>query len=348
MATMRYRFVQEYVDRHGRVRRYLRRKGQPSVPLPGLPGTIEFRLAYEAALAGERPCTDTSTPRRPAPGPGSLSAVVAAYFVSKDFTSDLSASSQRTYRRVLSPVVARDGHRVARELPVDKAEKIIHEIGATRPGMANLTKTAMKAVFDHAKIKPNPFAGMSGYQLGTRRTWTEDDLAQFEARWPLGTRERLAFAVLLYTGQRVGDAVKITMADIARGWISVVQEKTAEDDDDIQKIPVHAALLRAVKAVDGLSSDVWVLKHNGRPIKKQTLSDMIMRAAAAAGLPPSCKPHGLRKAMMRRLAEADCTVKQIQSISGHRSLREIQRYTERASRSALSRTAMDKLGDPGV
>jgi hypothetical protein len=32
-------------------------------------------------------------------------------------------------------------------------------------------------------------------------------------RWPLGTRERLAFALLLYTGQRGGDVVKMMPSD---------------------------------------------------------------------------------------------------------------------------------------
>jgi len=60
-------------------------------------------------------------------------------------------------------------------------------------------------------------------------TWTDAELAAFEARWPLGTRERLAYALLLYTAQRVGDAVEIHRADIKSGMIRVVQEKTAED-----------------------------------------------------------------------------------------------------------------------
>jgi len=341
MTVLRLRYVQRYRDCRGRLRHYFRRKGQPVIPLPGQPGSTEFMAAYSTALA---PCTASGSASRAARSvPGSVAAIVAAYLVSPDFT-ELATSSQRTYRQVLDPVLQRDGHRLARELKPDMAAKVIREIGATRPGMANLTKSVLRKILDTAEIAPNPFRDVRRYKLGTHATWTEDEIAAFEARWPLGTRERLAFAVLLYTGQRVGDAVTVSMADIRRGEITVRQEKTAVDSDDVQVIPVHPALKRAVEAVR--VSGQWVLSdRNGDQLRKRTLSDTILRAAAQAGLPPHCVPHGLRKAACRRLAEAGCTPHQIQAISGHRSLSEVERYTKRASRAKLARAAFDKLGD---
>jgi site-specific recombinase XerD len=67
------------------------------------------------------------------------------------------------------------------------------------------------------------------------------------------------------------------------------------------------------------------------------------RAAAAAGLPAECLPHGLRKAQMRRLAESGASTKQIASISGHKTLHEIERYTAAADQRRLSRGAIAKL-----
>jgi integrase len=67
------------------------------------------------------------------------------------------------------------------------------------------------------------------------------------------------------------------------------------------------------------------------------------RAAKAAGLPPECMPHGLRKAQMRRLAEGGPSAKQIAAISGHKSLHEIERYTAAADQKRLSRGAIAKL-----
>jgi len=47
--------------------------------------------------------------------------------------------------------------------------------------------------------------------------------------------------------------------------------------------------------------------------------------------------------MMRRLAEADGTGKQIASISGHKTLKVIERYTRAADQKKLAQAAMEKL-----
>jgi hypothetical protein len=48
-------------------------------------------------------------------------------------------------------------------------------------------------------------------------TWTEDEIAAYERRWPVGSRERLAFALLLYTGQRVSDGSTMYDTDLGSG-----------------------------------------------------------------------------------------------------------------------------------
>ena len=53
--------------------------------------------------------------------------------------------------------------------------------------------------------------------------------------------------------------------------------------------------------------------------------------------------HGLRKAAARRLAEALCEPHEIMSITGHRTLKEVTRYTEAFDRAKLGRSAMAKL-----
>jgi site-specific recombinase XerD len=67
------------------------------------------------------------------------------------------------------------------------------------------------------------------------------------------------------------------------------------------------------------------------------------KAVKKAGLSSECLPHGLRKAQMRRLAEGGASAKQIASISGHKTLREIERYTDAADQKRLSRGAIAKL-----
>jgi integrase len=168
----------------------------------------------------------------------------------------------------------------------------------------------------------NPVNEIDRYKGGTRHTWTEAELAAYERRWPLGTRERLAYALLLYTGQRGGDVVNMRRADISGGAIRVVQQKTGTE----LSIPIHHELQAALKTT---------------PSKGLNL-------LGAAGLPPECLPHGLRKAQMRRLAEGGASAKQIASISGHKSLREVERYTAAADQKRLSRGAISKLKrEPG-
>ena len=124
MTRIKLPFVHEYRDRHGKLRRYVRRPGSRRVALPGLPGSPEFMQAYQDAMSG--PIRQTRTMKA-----GTLAALAAEFFSSAEF-ANLAASSQATYRLALDPVLWRDGHRLVRDLPNEKARKIIQEIGANR------------------------------------------------------------------------------------------------------------------------------------------------------------------------------------------------------------------------
>jgi integrase len=342
MTRLKLRYVNEYRDRHGKIRRYFRRKGRRSIPLPGLPGSIEFMAAYQAALGIVSP---------PPPSPkhviaGSLAAVAAGYFRSADF-ANLSPSSQRSYRVALKPILAAHGHRLVRELPKEAARHIIEDIGAARPGMANLTRSVLSKVIAYAidtgVRADNPFAGLKPYRLGTYHTWTDAEIAQFERRWPLGTRERLAFALLLYTGQRGGDVVKMLRSDIVDGRIRVAQDKARKGTINELMIPIHPALARALQAGPVVGMTHIITDARGKPLRG--LTELIEAAVERAGLPARCVAHGLRKAALRRLAEHGSTTKEIAAVSGHRSLAEIERYTARADQAGLAQSAIAKLPD---
>jgi enterobacteria phage integrase len=331
----------EYLDKAGTVRRYFRKRGCKPVVLPGVPGSREFMEAYEAAIG-----TPLERPARHG-GPGSVAALIVDYLRGPAF-ANLKPPSQKSYRIVLDRFGTKHGHRLVRDMPRSKVAAYVHEIGAERPGMANLTKAVLHQLLAHAVRlgyrNDNPVTEIGRYKLGTHHTWTNAQLAAFEARWPLGTRERLAYALLLYTGQRGGDVVRMRRQDIAGGCIAVVQEKTGT----ALSLPIHPTLAQAMKA--GPNKGMHLIGDpNGQPMKRKSLTDMMRRAVKAAGLPPECVAHGLRKAMTRRLADAGASTKQIASISGHKSLKEITRYTEAADQKPLSRAAMDILKtDDGV
>lgn len=333
MTMIKLDYVKEYVDKTGKVRRYLRRKGKPSIPLPGLPGSAEFMAAYEAGIA-------EIAPPKPRHGDGTVGSLVLSFYQSSAF-SNLAPSSQQRYRLVLDKFAGEDGHRLVRDMPRRVAISIIEEIGEKTPGMANLSASVLRRLFAYGIKKElrsdNPFSGIEPYKLGSHHTWTEAEIATFREAWPLGTRERLAHDLLLYTGQRVGDVAAMRHTDVRDGAIHIVTEKTEAE----LSIPIHPDLLTSIASCP--SRGPMLIGYNGRPISGAALSSLVLRAANAAGLPKDCKPHGLRKSHMRRLAEYGSSSKEIASMSGHRTLREIERYTAKADQLNLARVAVARI-----
>jgi integrase len=333
MTRLKLPFIKEYRDRHGHVRRYVRRRGRPNVALPGLPGSSDFMAAYEAAVSGAAP------QGKPKGAEGSFAQVVLSFYRSAPF-ANLKPRSQALYRLILDKIVERHGHRLVADMPHEKARALIEEIGATRPAMANLTRAVLRKLMTYAGRRDNPFSGIETYKVGTRHTWTDDELSAYEKHWPLGTRQRLAYALLLYTDQRGGDVVRMRRQDIRSGAIKLTQEKTGAE----LVIPIHPALARAMKA--GPNKGIHLIgDQHGRAISRQTLTRLVKSAAKAAGLPPECLPHGLRKSLQRRLAERGATAKELQAVSGHASLKETERYTKAADQERLARAAFARLPD---
>ena len=99
MANIRLKFVKSYVDRHGKVRHYLRKPGCKAIPLPGLVGGDEFMRAYGEAVAGTSsfPQTEIGATRTRA---DSINAMVVGFLGSAQFAR-LASTSQGQYRRIL-------------------------------------------------------------------------------------------------------------------------------------------------------------------------------------------------------------------------------------------------------
>jgi len=170
-----------------------------------------------------------------------------------------------------------------------------------------------------------------------RHSWTEDEITQFEAHHPIGTKPRLALALLLYTGQRRSDVVKMGRQHIRNGVLSVKQQKTGA----ALAIPVHANLQAVLDATPG-EHLTFLVTATGKPYGGNAFSAQFRNWCDEAKLPKHCKPHGLRKAACRRLAEAGCSGNEIMAISGHATLKELVRYTKAADQARLARNAMAK------
>jgi integrase len=81
----------------------------------------------------------------------------------------------------------------------------------------------------------------------------------------------------------------------------------------------------------------------GKPFTVGGFSGFMRDAMTAAGLPLDCKPHGLRKTLGKRMADAGCTAHEIMAMLGHTTLEEAERYTREADRRHGARQAVVKL-----
>jgi integrase len=166
-------------------------------------------------------------------------------------------------------------------------------------------------------------------------TWIEDEIAQFESCHPIGSKARLALAMMLYTAQRRSDVVKMGRQHIRNGVVHVRQQKT----NAMLAIPVHPALQAILDATPSEHLTLLTTAY-GKPFTAAGFGNWFRERCDEAGLPKHCAAHGLRKAACRRLAEAGCSANVIASISGHSSLREVERYTKAADQERMARQGM--------
>ena len=329
-------YVSCYRDRHGKLRWRFRRAGFPQVQTTQCFGSEEWWQWYSCASNAQ--AIDYSAQRAE---PGSIHALAIAYYTSADFMQ-LRASTQRTYKGILDRYRDKYGKLPADRLEARHIRGQMDKLAAT-PAAANNTLKVLRAVMkfgvDRGLLKTDPTIGirMLRYRTEGFHTWTEQEIAAFEDRWPVGTRERLAFDLLLYTAQRSGDVRIMTRQQIEDGRIYVRQEKTGQSVD----IPLHANLRESLAAAPA-EHLVLLTTSGGEPYSEKGFSNWVKKAAQQAGL-SHCSAHGLRKAAARRLAEAGCTVHQIMSITGHQTMKEVERYTREAARRDLADAAINRI-----
>ena len=213
---------------------------------------------------------------------------------------------------------------------------------ADKPGAANRLRKTLRALMTHAVDaglrSDDPTRDVKAMRVKSDgyHSWTEDEIAQFETRHPVGSRARLALALLLFTGQRRSDVIRMGYQHLRGNALHVRQEKTGAE----LLIPVPSELIAMInEAVVGRMT--FLLTEQGKPFTGTGFSNWFRAQCDMANL-HHCSAHGLRKAAARRLAEAGCTAHEIAAITGHATLREISRYTKSADQQRLAVTAMAK------
>lgn len=359
MDKPKLRYIHAYVDRHGTPRYYFRRKGTKT-PLPGTPGSRAFMRAYERLLAGDgaapvsRPAANYTWRR-----------LIDAYYQTPEFT-DVGKGTQAVYRGELERFAKNFADMDVRDMDYEALVGLRKAMQDTPSAFNNLLKRMRQCLRLAIRLKwiqSDPSAGMKKFKGGSVHTWTDEQIAQFEAYWPLGTFERTGYALHLYTGQRRGDvnAMRWPEAGVVAGrayydgdtgkmlvpenddgddgaTISLSQEKTGTRVD----IPVHPKLAEALAAWPRKGDRILYGRY-GRPVGKERMGEMMYDAIVAAGLPEECRMHGLRKVASVRLVEAGCTPHEAMAITGHRSVDVFEGYAEKFNRKELAKVAVRKL-----
>lgn len=329
-------YVSKFKDRHGKVRWIFRKADLESRGTALTFDKPEWWEWYFAALKGEARQIGAKFTLA-----GTFSALIVAYYDSTDW-KNLKPATQVSRRREIERFRSEHGNKTVAHLQARHIARMM-DLKADFPGAANNRLKTLRALLAFAKTRgwrpDNPAMEVRKLRYRTEgfHTWSEDEIAKFEARWATGTRERLAFDLLLYTGQRSADVRVMTAGQVRAGYISLRQSKT----DGALEIPIHPTLAASLAARD-VDHLVLVTTKFGKPRSEKGFSNWISASARAAGI-KGCSAHGLRKSAARRLAEAGCTVHEIMAITGHKSLKEVERYTRAVEQRASADSAMLKV-----
>ena len=335
MTRFRLKYCHEFIDRTGKLRRYVRPPGaKHAIPLLGAPGSAEFMHTYQTALGAAAGPTEVGAART---RHGSVSAAVVSYYRDIAFLA-LAPSTRKMRRAILEQFRASYGDRQIAGL---QRVHIVNLLRSKKPFAARNWLKALRGlmlflVATEQRID-DPTAGvrLPRTRAGEVHSWTEAEIKNYEDRHLVGTRERLALALLLYTAQRRSDVVVMGRQHIQVGAVIVRQRKTGR----MLEIPIHPVLAQILDATPSYNL-TFLTTAKGKPFSPGGFGNLFREWCEEAGLPQRCSAHGLRKAACRRLAEAGCTAHQIAAISGHLSLSEIERYTRAASQSQMARAAM--------
>jgi integrase len=347
--------------RDGVLRHYHRYPGFPNLRLPDL-ANPDFWSAYtvaEARLQGPRPAIVSEPgPRR---HPGSTDAIIARDLASTAFVSSRRKKGKARAERTKS----KERYTLLRFADIPRGQD--RRVGDGL--LINLRREHLQAILDGAKetpaiardylhslnslcrwaetegiIKDDPTAKVIAPPMAGKEhpQWDEEHVAKFKAVHPVGSQARLAFTLLTWTGQRLGD---ITI--MGRQHLRVLGDGTQaivlyqEKGKNRVPIPIKAVEMREAIAAVPPGQLTFLQTQYGAPFKR--LGNQMTQWCREAGLPKGYGAHGLRYAFCCALADAGCDNREIAAISGHLTEAMVAKYTARRDKDAGAVRAMTKL-----
>jgi integrase len=326
--------------RHGAIVWYVRFGLGKRIRIRGEYGTPEFDAQVRAALLGE------DAPKKSASGPvfGTLEWLVKRYRESSHW-ADLAPATRKQREHILRAAVAAHGTADYRKVTT-KSIKLSMERRKATPEQANVLLKALRGLFKWAvyaelvDIDPTEKVLKLEHQSEGFPAWSETDLEKYEERWPLGTRERVAYSVLLYTGLRRGDAVQLGRQHVKDGVFRIRTEKSQGRVEIVA--PVLPELAKALAA--GPTGDLaFIAGVRGAPRTKESFGTWFRQACNEAGVKASA--HGLRKAGAIRVATRGGTHAQLKALFGWSSDSMASHYIKNAEGERLASSASHLLGN---
>ena len=247
------------------MRFYVRVPGQKKVRLSAAPTTEEFYQAYRRAI-GERDALDSNGKIKA----GSFRALVAKYVASTKFKG-LDASTQDWQRRTLEDICTAYGHCLVETMRSKHVRTMRNEkVDAGLPAAGNQRLKAMRAMFkwgvEEEECENDPTVGVQrhSYQTDGHHSWTDEEMAQYRAHWPLGTKQRVAIDLVSYTSCRREDVVRFAPQHRRNGRLMYRQAKNEHRNPVDLDIPVHPKL---AESLDAFASRhlIYLMNDRGQP-----------------------------------------------------------------------------------
>ena len=341
MPRRRPPHIRREVTRHGARVWYFRRDGK-RIRLPDEYGTQEFWGAYHAALTGHQ------MPERKAPVAHGTVAWLVTEYKARARWAGLATSTQAVRTNLLRRLVDKAGTVQVKTLTRVHIQRGMDDRSA-HPEAANAWLKTIRQLLDFALDRglvdqnvAKTIKTLRPTRKGGHRTWTPAEVDAFEARWPIGTKQRLAFDLLLYTGLRRADVARIGRQHIKGDVLEIVPQKTARTTGVTVHQRLPQALLDSIRATKLTGTDALVVTDYGRPFTAAGFGNWFREICDEAGVSGSA--HGLRKAGAVRAAEAGATSQELMALFGWVNLDEAELYTKAADRKRLALRAEGKMG----
>ena len=336
-------------DRHGNLRIYVRRNGR-KIRLREKPGTEVFAQAYSDALRALDTSRPSESPALKGATAGTLGWLAACYFASAEFRA-LDVQSQVTRRSVIEDCLREPrkpgSSDLMRDCPVSVVAaahvKMLRDRKAAKPGAANNRRKYLSAWFgwavEHGLMRSNPAREVRRVRYATDGfyTWTVEDVRRFEECHPIGTKARLALALMLFLGVRRGDVVTLGRQHVKGGWLRMVPRKTRYNRLDPSEKPI-LAILADILERSPTGDMTFLVTEYGKPFSAKGFGAWFRARCDEAGL-RQCTAHGLRKAGATIAAENGATDRQLMALYDWKSPKQANVYTAAADKKRLAAVA---------